>query len=124
MQLIAYTMVSGLAFVVDALVLLVAAQMWSVPASASAAAGFLVGLIVNFVLCRQLVFPDARGVGFSTQFGGFVLSGMGGLLVTVVLVEALVTRLAWPLLIAKFSAAGVVVVLNFYFRSTFVFKRA
>lgn len=122
MQLIAYTMVSGLAFVVDALVLLVAAQMWGVPASA--AAGFLVGVIVNFVLCRQLVFPDARGVGFSTQFGGFVLSGMGGLLVTVVLVEALVTRLAWPLLIAKFSAAGVVVVLNFYFRSTFVFKRA
>lgn len=124
MQFVTYTMVSGIAFMADTLVLMMMVMAWGLPPGIGAAASFMVGLLLNFALCRRMVFPDTPKTGLSAQFGKFALSGLGGLVATVVLVETLVIHLGWPLLVAKFSAAGVVIVLNFYVRSTFVFKRA
>ncbi|WP_058615712.1 GtrA family protein [Tepidimonas taiwanensis] len=122
MQLIAYILASSVAFAADTLALLLLAKLWLTP-PLSAAIAFVIGLLVNFVLCRQLIFPDSRQTDLPTQFGGFVLSGLGGLLLTVILIESLVSQLNWPLLLAKLFAAAGVVILNFYIRSTFVFKQ-
>lgn len=123
MQFVAYSAASGMAFVVDAAVLMMLVIGWGLPPGIGAAVGFMAGLVLNFVLCRRVVFPQARHTGWSVQLGWFALSGLGGLIATAALVEVLVVHLRWPVLAAKLAAAGVVVVLNFYFRSTFVFKR-
>lgn len=124
MQFIAYSAASGIAFLADAGLLMAMVIWWGLPPGVAAAVGFTAGLVLNFALCRRVVFPAARKMKLSAQFGWFALSGLGGLIGTVVLVETLVGDLGWPVLVAKLLAAAVVIVLNFYFRSTFVFKRA
>lgn len=119
-----YTVTSGVAFLIDLSVLLVCVEHLETSRSTGAAAGFVAGLLANFLLCRAFVFPCAAKPPFTEQFCRFALSGIAGLLATVILVEALAAHARLPLPLAKTLSAAVVLLTNFYIRSTYVFGRS
>jgi len=123
MRFIGYTAASGLAFLFDVTLLFLLSHWWLLPPAASAALAFMGGLALNFMLCRHLVFQHARRGRANVQFGGFLLTGLAGLALTVMAVYTLVYIAGLSLLVSKLGAAAVVLVLNYGARARFVFQR-
>ena len=124
MQFIGYTAASSLAFLFDVSLLLLLSGGWLLNPAVSAALAFMGGLTLNFLMCRYLVFRQARSGRADVQFGGFLLTGLAGLALTVLAVHVLVSIAGLSLLVSKLVAAAVVLVLNYVARAHFVFKRA
>jgi len=124
MQFIGYTAASSLAFLFDVSLLLLLSGGWLLNPAVSAALAFMGGLALNFLMCRYLVFRQARSGRADVQFGGFLLTGLVGLALTVLAVHVLVSIAGLSLLVSKLVAAAVVLVLNYVARAHFVFKSA
>jgi putative flippase GtrA len=124
MRFIGYTAASCLAFLFDVSLLLLLSDRWLPNPAMRAALAFMGGLALNFLMCRHLVFRQARSGRADVQFVGFLLTGLAGLALTVLAVHVLVSIAGLSLLVSKLGAAAVVLVLNYGARARFVFQRA
>jgi putative flippase GtrA len=119
MQFCRYVLVGGIAFVADFTVFngVLALQGHYILATVM---GFLVGVAVNYSLCVYWVW---RGTQARTRkdLAVFTLIGVGGLLLTTVLMVMLVDFFAFDARISKIVVAIVVLFWNFGLRKVFVF---
>lgn len=118
-QFCCYVLVGGIAFVADFAVFngVLALQAHYILATA---AGFSVGVAVNYCLCVSWVW---RGTQARTRkdLAVFTLIGVGGLLLTIVLMAVLVDFFAIDTRISKVVVAIAVLFWNFGLRKVFVF---
>lgn len=121
MQFCRYVLVGGIAFVADFTVFngVLALQGHYILATA---VGFLVGVAVNYSLCVSWVW---RGTQARTRkdLAIFTLIGVGGLLLTTLLMVLLVDFFAFDARISKIVVAIIVLFWNFGLRKVFVFFR-
>ncbi|HEX8986075.1 MAG TPA: GtrA family protein, partial [Bryobacteraceae bacterium] len=78
-EFLRYIVVGGLAFLVDAGTLFLLTALAHVPYLVSAAAGFLLGLVANYVLSRRWVFRNRTLSSTAVEFTVFTLIGLVGL---------------------------------------------
>lgn len=93
---------------------------------AATAAGFIIGLVINYILSLVFVFrsSDNQNSGKSVKaFIIFAVIGLIGLGLTELGMYAGVYLLKWHYLITKIIVAGIVLVWNYCGRKIFVFGR-
>lgn len=126
-----YALVGGIAFVADWGTLFLTKEFVFNGESkpelfAATAAGFIIGLMVNYILSIVFVFraSDNNNSGKSVKgFITFALIGVIGLGLTELGMYAGVYLLKWHYLITKIIVAGLVLVWNYCGRKIFVFGR-
>ena len=122
-----YAVVGGIAFLADygtLFLFLTGETPWEL--FISTAAGFIVGLIVNYVLSLTFVFrrKDNRGSGKSVAaFLIFTVVGVIGLGLTELIMYLGTELLHISYLIVKIAAAAIVLVWNYVGRKVLIFDR-
>jgi putative flippase GtrA len=112
-QLVRYLMVATVAFAADYGVLVAAVRLAHVHYLAAAAAGFVVGLAVNFVLSERHVFAQPKVTSRAARFTSFGLIGLVGLGLLEGLMYVQVDLLGWDYRLAKLVATGIGFVWNY-----------
>ncbi len=113
--------VSVLALVVDVGLYEVLIRALGVEAVLAAVVGYLVGGVIQYVLCSLWVFPAAPG-NHAVGFVAFTLLSLVGLGMTCVIVYALHDLGHVNELLAKIAAIGVAFTWNFLSRKFLLFK--
>jgi len=80
-QFVRYIFVGGAAAAVQYLILIILAEAFSVNKVAAAAAGFIGGLVVNYIISVRWVFEGSGGKSKAAEFTVFSLIGVVGLLI-------------------------------------------
>lgn len=121
-QFLRYAAVGGAAFVVDFSMLYFLTEHLGVYYIGSATAGFLAGLVVNYLLCVFLIF-DFRAINNPThEFGIFAAIGIAGLVLNNSLIWSLTELAGFHYLASKLVAAVLVLVFNFTLRRQLLFS--
>lgn len=119
-----YLFSSGVAFVIDYVLLILLDRILPFGASMELAApcAWIVSSLTNFFLNRNFVFRsgESLAVALSEYYG---LAGVVFLLKTYVLLEIMTRLLHIPLTIAKLAAEVVFFVSNYFIQKKFIFKR-
>lgn len=120
-QFAQYVVVGGLAFVVDFYTLFALTNHAGVHYLVSATAGFLLGLLINYLICIRWIFdfrsiPDAR-----REFMFFAGVGVAGLALNNGLIYALTEWAGIHYLGSKILAAALILVFNFSLRRALLF---
>ncbi|MFK4115538.1 GtrA family protein [Microbacterium sp. NPDC006705] len=111
-----YFWVALVGLVVDFGTLVVLTEFFGVNPLLSAAAGFLLGLVVNFVLSERFVFRDPKLGSRWVRFGLFAVIGLVGLGILTFLMWLQVDVLGWNYIVAKVAATVFVYAWNFIAR--------
>lgn len=126
-----YLMVGGMAFLLDAATLhifskYVLKDLGDVGILLSAALGFIVGLVFNYILSVLFVFDTAKEKVKGSQvkfFSKFAIIGIGGLILTEIGIYVGISVLGNDMyILAKVIVAGVVLVWNYGARKIFIFN--
>lgn len=121
-QFISYLIVGGIAFAIDFGTLFLLTDFFGIYYILSATAGFLLGLIVNYLLCVFWIF-DFRAIEKAIhEFGLFAVIGIAGLLLNNLLIYLLTEAAGLYYLISKMVAAALVLVFNFTLRRQLLFS--
>lgn len=121
-QFLSYIAVGGTAFAIDFGVLYFLTEHVGIYYIVSATAGFLVGLVVNYLLCIFWIF-DFRAINkASHEFGLFAVIGIVGLLLNNTLIWSLTELAGFHYLVSKLIAATLVLVFNFTLRRQLLFS--
>ena len=130
-EFIRYALVGGIAFLADfgtltlfEEVILGQESRWQI--FISTAAGFVVGIVINYILSLVFVFraDDNKNSGKSARdFLVFTLVGIIGLGITEGLMHLGVNVLHFHYMITKIVTAGIVLIWNYIGRKIFVFGR-
>lgn len=117
-----YGLCSAVALATDMGILLAAHHLLGVHYLLAAALGFSAGLLVAYELSVRYVFEQRRLTNQRTEFVGFVIIGMLGLVITQVLLHLLVERAGLAVGVAKIPTAGFVFLFNFTARRLALFS--
>lgn len=120
-QFLQYALVGGLAFIVDFGVLFLLTDKIGLHYLTSATAAFLVGLLVNYVLCVAWIFDVRTIENRGHEFVIFSIIGVAGLALNNGLMYALTDFAGLHYLLSKLFAAVVILIFNFAFRRTMLF---
>lgn len=122
-QFLGYIVVGGIAFLIDFATLFVLTDFFRLYYLASASAGFLLGLMANYLLCIRWVF-NYRAVGDRQfhEFSLFAVIGIVGLLINNSLLYGLTDGLGLHYLLAKVLVAGMILIFNFSARRYLLFS--
>lgn len=115
-----YGLASGVALAADWSVLTLLVGR-GVPAAAAAAIGFSLGMLVTYAASIRLVYADRRQGSKLRELTVFVLIGLAGLGLNVLLICVFGAVLGLPAPIAKAPTAGIVFVFNFAARRAMLF---
>ena len=118
-----YLTASVLALGVDYAVLIGLVYLWGAGGTPSAAVAYCTGALVHYGLSRRFVF--ARGwmhTRWWAELGGFLASGLVGLLITVLILHAGSTLLALPIPLSKTFAVGASFLVTYLLRRRLVFR--
>ena len=121
-QLFRYCIVGGIAFVVDngSYWLLVSGGLHY---TLSAIAGFVVGLIVNYLLSKFFVFKkESASTNAFFEFIIYGLIGVLGLLITEVLLWFFIEKLFMDKIVSKLVASVIVLIWNFVARKVILYR--
>ena len=128
-ELFRYTMVGGIAFLVDFSVLFLCKEyiLSEFPFSLylSTAAGFITGLTVNYILCLKFVFLSAKDTSLGSKMKDkalFLIIGVIGLGLNELGMFISVDVIGIHYLIAKIFIAGIVMMWNYLARKYFIFN--
>lgn len=119
-QFIRYVLVAGVAATADTTMLWFLNARLGINPLLAAAAGFTLGLVVNYLLSVAWVFEGSGKL--TSEFTLFALVGIGGLGWTELILWVCVDRVGMPVMAAKMTALGLVMGWNFGMRRRFVFK--
>lgn len=131
-EFIRYVIVGGISFLADFGTLtlfeeLIFRQQTDWQIFISTAAGFIVGLLINYILSLIFVFraKDNKNSGKSVgDFIIFTLVGVIGLAITEVLMHLGVNVLGFHYMITKIVTAGIVLIWNYLGRKILIFNRS
>ncbi len=118
-----YVGASALAFAVDIVLLWLLVSVCGVAYLPAAAASFMAGTVVVYVLSIRHVFDYRRLGDWRHEFAVFTALGLVGLLVNLAVMFGLVSGLGLHYLIAKVGAAGCTFAANFLMRRWMLFTR-
>ena len=121
-QFVSYVAVGGVAFVVDFGALYMLTEFFGLYYIASATAGFLLGLLINYLLCILWIFDFRAVEKASHEFGLFAAIGIAGLLLNNLLIYLLTESAGFHYLISKMGAAALVLIFNFALRRQLLFS--
>jgi putative flippase GtrA len=118
-----YFVASVLALGVDVATLYLLMLAFAIGPDVAAAGGYLVGVVVHYWASRRFVF-SAGWLDHTrlAEFGAFLATGIGGLLLTFGIVHLLAARLGFPVLAAKGAAVAVSFVVVYLVRASLVFR--
>jgi putative flippase GtrA len=111
-----YFVVAGIGYVFDFGTLIILHELLNVHYLASAAVGFVVGLIVLYVLSGKYVFKGSKIKSRSLEFGVFALIGIVGLGILSLSMWMLTGLLDLNYLLSKIIATAGVYIWNFFAR--------
>ena len=95
------------------------------PPTPSAAAAYCAGAVVHYLLSRAYVFePGWLHERRLQEIAGFFATGLAGLLVTVIALEAGTGLLGLPVPLSKTAAVGLSFCLTYLLRHRLVFRRS
>ncbi|MFA5845033.1 MAG: GtrA family protein [Coriobacteriia bacterium] len=118
-----YLLVAVVAAATDTATLWALDRLLGVHYTLAAAAGFIVGLIVNFGLARSLVFGPTR-LPVAGEFSAYAVIGVVGLGLTELVLWVTHGLAGMDLLAGKAFALGIVFFWNFFARRQLVYGRA
>ena len=121
-QLFRYGFVGGIAFVADASCLFVL-EWIGFSYLIAAAFAFVVGLLVNFILSKALVFKGSETKSSTgTEFVVFLITGVIGLGLTELLMYVFTEQFSVYFMISKVIAAAIVLIWNFVARKVILYR--
>lgn len=118
-QFIRYVFVGGVAAAVDSGSLYLLHSQLAVHFLVAAAIGFLLGLLINYLISIAWVFESTGNL--KQEFALFAMIGVGGLGWTELIMWTSVKIAHFPVMAAKLIALALVLVWNFGMRKKFVF---
>jgi putative flippase GtrA len=121
-QLLRYTFVGGIAFVVDFSVLFILTEFCGIHYLISATISFILGLLTNYYLSIYFVFNNRRLKNKRVEFLVFALIGIVGLLINDVSIWFLTEVVSFHYLISKIGATIITYLWNFFVRKFSLFK--
>jgi putative flippase GtrA len=119
LQFMRYIVVGGVAALIDAGTLYVLSIHLGVNHMIAAAVGFFLGLLVNYLISIAWVF-ESQG-NYRQELILFSLIGLGGLILTEIIMWATVDVAKSPIMLGKIIALFLVLIWNFGMRKKFVF---
>ena len=120
-EFIKYVFVGGCAFIADWFILFLLGLV-NVHYLLAAPVGFVVGLLVNFLLAKLIVFKEDAKFDKKTEFIIYTLIGVIGLLFTEGLMYAFTEWIKFHPLISKVFAAGIVLIWNYVAKKLILYK--
>lgn len=120
-QFIRYLVVGGAAYVVDFGTLAVGTRVLGMHYLLAAAAGFLLGLVVNYVIAVRWVFAQRKLSQRWAEQLGYLGIGLVGLGINQAVLWGLVDHGGWDPLVAKLVCGAVVLFWNFAARKLLLF---
>lgn len=123
-QFLRYSLVGGMAFLVDFGSLYAFTEFGGLPYLVSAALAFVLGLCTNYVLSISWVFSSRKLGNRWLEFGVFALIGLVGLGLNELIIWQFTETIGLHYLVSKIVSAGVVLFWNFFARKYALFKRS
>lgn len=125
-EFLKYIIVGGISFIVDFGTMTVFMEK-ILPESyislyTSVAAGFIIGVITNYLLSYAFVFKGYDQKQTAKSFIIFVLIGLGGLLITELLMHLGVKVMDVNYMLTRIVVAGIVLAYNFAMRKILIFR--
>ena len=121
-QLFRYTLVGGLAFVVDFGLLFFLTEYVRLHYLISATISFLAGLLVNYVISTQWIFRDSNIKNKKVEFILFGLIGVIGIILNNVIIYLFTDVVGLYYMLSKLVTAIIVYMWNFLGRRYFLFN--
>lgn len=122
-----YAFVGGIAFVVDYLAFVVfniamgnITDSKNLCVAVATTAGFVFGIIVNFILSKKFVFTEDAKVGNKGEFIGYTIIGIIGYFINMLLMQLAIVYINEY--IAKIIVALIVLVYNYLARKNILYK--
>lgn len=123
LQFAKYLVVGGIAFAADFVTLFALTHFIGWHYLASASAGFLLGLGINYMLCLAWIFDERAITNRAFEFTIFAAIGLVGLLLNDLLIWLLTEWGNLYYLLSKAIAAGFILIFNFSLRRKILFVR-
>lgn len=121
-QIIRYATVGGLAFLIDASILVSLTELAHIHYLISAAVGFIVSLSVHYFLSIRWVFSHRSLDNPQVEFAIFTAIGIIGLGLTEFLLWFITEKVGFHYMISKLIAVGIVFLFNYYARKHTLFR--
>ncbi len=121
-QLLRYTVVGGISFVVDYGSLWLLTEVAGLPYLWSAAIAFILGLTCNYLLSTRWVFGESRISNLWGEFAAVALIGVVGLGLNELIMYAFTDGIGLHYMLSKIISTGIVFFWNFLARRFLVFK--
>lgn len=118
-----YSLVGGLAFSIDFSALYVLTKYAGLHYLLSATAGFLLGLIANYLLCIKWIFDHRALKNRAHEFAVFSTIGIAGLILNNLIIFGFTEWAEIYYLHSKLIAAALILVFNFGLRKTLLFTK-
>ncbi len=122
-QLFRYSLVGGLAFMADVTTLVFLTEFHGVNYLFSAGVGFLVGLLINYVLSVTWVFSESSYDSKILEFIFFLSIGLIGLVFNELFIWIFTEKVKTHYLASKIVTTALVYFWNFFARKYLVFKK-
>ncbi len=122
-QLFRYTLVGGVSFMADFTTLIFLTEFHGVNYLFSAGVGFLVGLIINYILSIVWVFSESSYENKMIEFIFFLSIGLIGLGLNELLIWILTEKVKTHYLVSKITTTALIYFWNFFVRKYLVFKK-
>jgi putative flippase GtrA len=121
-QLFRYTFVGGFAFVVDFSLLFTLTEYAGIHYLISTAIALTAGLVINYLLSVLWVFDKRKLNNKSVEFSLFAIIGIGGLILSELLIWTFTEFAGFHYLLSKIISTGVVYLWNFFVRKYILFN--
>lgn len=121
-QLLRYTVVGGVAFLVDFGSLFLLTDGLHIHYLQSAAIAFLLGLTTNYLLSVNWVFGRRNVSRRSVEFGIFAAIGIAGLGLNELFIWLFTERVGFHYLVSKMCSTALVFLWNFFARKLSLFR--
>ena len=120
-NIIKYSIVGGIAFIVDFSIFYMAINFAEINYFISGFYSFIVGVFVNYLLARRFVFHNHDKVKKSTEFVGvYLISGIG-LLIHQFTIYSLVEFINSDVYVSKIVASAIVFLWNYNMRRLYLY---
>ena len=120
-QFVRFLLVGGFTALIDFLLLVFLVEVFSVYYLVASGISFIVGLVVNYLICRSWVFRGGR-YGQTVEFLAFCTGGSIGLGLNQIILLLLVGHFSFDYRLSKIISIALVTLWNFLTKKYLIFK--